>query len=116
MGAVPPAPTPLLAQGKHLLLHLQWGAAGAVVRTAGTIHKACFALLPIASHPLADGVAGAGEPPGRFPEAAALLPGVDDIEAKAHFAFPMGELVSFGEHKSQKERILLSSRFEAAFG
>ena len=70
--------------------------------TAGSTHKACFSLLPIASNPLTDGVAGDGGPPGRFPEAATLLPSVDDLEAKVHFALPVGELVSFRESESQQ--------------
>ena len=72
------------------------------MRTAGSIHKTCFALLPIASNPLAGSVAGDGEPPGRFPETATLLPGVDDLQAKVHFALLVGELVSFGESESQQ--------------
>jgi len=102
VGDAPPAPTSLLAQGKHLLLHLRWGTTGAVAGTAGSLHKACFALLPIASNPLTDGVAGDGEPSGSLPEAAALIVGVDDFEAKVHFALLVGELVSFGERKGQQ--------------
>ena len=54
------------------------------------------------------GVAGDGEPFGSLPEAAALIVGVDDLEAKAHFALPVGELVSFAERKGQQGGSLLS--------
>ena len=73
--------------------------------TAWSIHKAGFPFGKIASHPLADGIAGDGELPGCLPEAATLLPGLDDLEAQGHFALLMGELVSFGECKGQKERV-----------
>jgi len=73
VGDAPSAPAFLLVEGQHLFLHLRWGAARAVVGTARSIHQACFTLLPIAFHPLADGVAGDGEPSGGLPEAAALF-------------------------------------------
>jgi len=102
VGDAPPAPAVLFSERKHCLLHLLWGLAGRALGTAGSIHKACFALLTIASNPLTDGVAGDGEPSGGLPEAAALIVGVDDLEAKAHFALLVGELVSFGERKGQQ--------------
>ena len=71
-----PAPTPLLVQGKHLLLHLRWGTAGACVGTAGPIHKTCLATF--------------------------LVTPVHDPEPQDHFALLVGELVSFGERKCQQ--------------
>jgi len=80
----PSSPAFLLVEDQHLFLHLRWGAAGIVVRPTGSIHKACLALLPIASNPLTDGVAGNGEPSGGLPEAAALIVGVDDLVEAAY--------------------------------
>jgi len=55
--------------------YLRWDAAGAVVGTAGSVHKACFPFGEMAFHPLTDGVAGDGEPSGGLPEAATLFQG-----------------------------------------
>lgn len=39
---------------------------------------------------------------GRFPQAPALPPCLDDLEAEIHLALLVGELVSFGERKGQQ--------------
>jgi len=73
VGDASPAPAVLFSECKHCLLHLLWGLAGRALGTARSIHKACFPFGEMAFHPLADGVAGDGEPSGGLPETAALF-------------------------------------------
>jgi len=72
------------------------------VGTARSIHQACFPLSKEAPDPLPHRIAGDGKSSGCFPDAAALIVGVDDFEAKVHFALLVGELVSFGEGECQQ--------------
>ena len=75
-GAISSAPTPCFGSKNPLFLYLQ------------------------------DGVEGDGEPAGCFPEAAAILPSLDDLEAKVHFALLVGELAGSGERNGQQDGIL----------
>lgn len=83
-----------------LSFSIRWGYGVATFRLSRAVVKPSLPFVP--PYPLAHGVAGDGEPAGSFPQAPTSPVDLHNLKPHGHFAFLVGEPVSFGEGKDQQ--------------
>lgn len=83
-----------------LSFSIRWGYGVATFRLSRAVVKPSLPFVP--PYPLAHGVAGDGEPAGSFPRAPTSPVDLRNLKPHGHFAFLVGEPVSFSEGKDQQ--------------